>query len=237
MLPAETQRLWERLQDEPLLRGAVLVGGTALTLRIQHRRSDDLDFLYTSMRLPGEALTLCVEKLRGEGWRLERDDDPAALEDFEIAGMELHDHQQDFIANGSTVLTFFTGDAAAQKLLTSPPRTDGPRLAEVREIFALKCVLSAQRSKSRDWFDLFILIERHGFTATDFLQAFAGAQQPTSIDSALTRLCAPGTPADDEGIAGLAEAVPSIEEMKARFLLLRDECELLRARDAFAHES
>lgn len=45
-LPAETRQLWLALMHEPLLRGFVLIGGTALTLRIGHRLSEDLDFAY-----------------------------------------------------------------------------------------------------------------------------------------------------------------------------------------------
>lgn len=231
MLPATTLKLWERLKDEPLLRNAVLVGGTALSLQIHHRRSDDLDFLYPAVRLPSEALTLCVRKLESEGFDWQRLDNPVSLEEFEIAGMELHDHQQDFIVDRAVKVSFFTGSEGDRKLLTSK-RADGPAIATLPEIFALKALVAAQRSKTRDWFDLYVLLTDRGFTAESFLNAFNRAGLNGAIDIALARLCAAGIPEDDEGVAEWTHPFPAVEQMKARFRILRDECEILRARRA-----
>jgi len=55
LLPEATRALWLKLRDEPLLKGGILIGGTALTLRIGHRRSEDLDFAFLSQRLPNAA--------------------------------------------------------------------------------------------------------------------------------------------------------------------------------------
>lgn len=52
LLPDATKSLWLRLCQEPLLKDAILIGGTALTLRIGHRRSEDLDFTFLSEKLP-----------------------------------------------------------------------------------------------------------------------------------------------------------------------------------------
>ena len=48
MLP-ETERVWKFLKDEPSLAGFVLVGGTALALRLGHRRSEDLDLISNAL--------------------------------------------------------------------------------------------------------------------------------------------------------------------------------------------
>ena len=37
MLPRDTEQVWNFLKDQPALAGFVLVGGSALTLRIDHR--------------------------------------------------------------------------------------------------------------------------------------------------------------------------------------------------------
>jgi hypothetical protein len=43
LLPTATEKVWDFLRTQPALAGFVLVGGSALALRIHHRRSEDLD--------------------------------------------------------------------------------------------------------------------------------------------------------------------------------------------------
>ena len=57
MLPPETDRVWQFIQGQPSLAGFVLIGGTALALRIEHRRSEDLDLAWLERRLPRSRLT------------------------------------------------------------------------------------------------------------------------------------------------------------------------------------
>ena len=56
MLPRDTEQVWNLLKDQPVLAGFVLVGGSALTLRIDHRVSEDLDLAWTQARLPRNRL-------------------------------------------------------------------------------------------------------------------------------------------------------------------------------------
>jgi len=78
-LPPETERLWRRLESEPILAGWYLIGGTALSLLIGHRQSEDLDIAWSGGgKLPVQLLNKLMASLNSEGWRLERDDDAAA---------------------------------------------------------------------------------------------------------------------------------------------------------------
>ena len=43
MLPPETEQVWHFLKQQPALAGFVLLGVSALALRIGHRLSEDLD--------------------------------------------------------------------------------------------------------------------------------------------------------------------------------------------------
>jgi len=90
MLAPETQALWNDLRTAPELSSFVLIGGSALALRIGHRLSEDLNFTTTATRLPRAVLDRYLFS-RPEKW--ERRDDPAAYDEFQIAGMELHDYQ------------------------------------------------------------------------------------------------------------------------------------------------
>jgi hypothetical protein len=52
LLPPDTERIWSYLKEQAGLAGFILVGGSALALRISHRLSEDLDFAWIESRLP-----------------------------------------------------------------------------------------------------------------------------------------------------------------------------------------
>ena len=54
-LAPETRRVWEFLSAQPALGGFILIGGTALTMHIGHRISEDLDFITVAHKLPRAA--------------------------------------------------------------------------------------------------------------------------------------------------------------------------------------
>ena len=49
----ETQALASRIADEPVLDQFLLVGGTALSIHLEHRLSEDLDFAMAPARESG----------------------------------------------------------------------------------------------------------------------------------------------------------------------------------------
>lgn len=219
MLPPETQRLWDRLQAEPLLAGFVLVGGTALSLRIAHRLSEDLDFMFERDHLPRPRLDQLVRCLADEGIVLQRNDDPAAVDEFEVAGMDLHRYQQDFVANGAVKVSFFTPDRDAQCVLKPATKT-GPRVADLDEVFALKSLLTAKRSRTRDWYDLWVLMEKYGFSMADLRTAFDVANVPGLRETAMRRLHSGTVPLHDPGYSALARGntpPPTVEQLQAYF--------------------
>jgi Nucleotidyl transferase AbiEii toxin, Type IV TA system len=107
VLSPAIEALWERLRWNPLMRGFVLVGGTALTLNIHHLESEDLDFCYPSDRLPEFQITTLLQQLENDGHSWARNDSASAFDEFEIAGDHLHHYQQSFILAGNSQLTFF----------------------------------------------------------------------------------------------------------------------------------
>lgn len=166
-LPSATRVLWRQLENEEALRGFILVGGSALSMRIGHRLSEDLDFAFPAMKLPSGQLAALRRKF--PGWTA--NDNPAAYDEFLNAGMSLHDFQQDYLTEENVKITFFAEDRDAWNLLTSASES-GPRVAELDEIFALKALVCAKRSNARGWFDLYTLIQNHGFTLREFQKAF-----------------------------------------------------------------
>jgi predicted nucleotidyltransferase component of viral defense system len=227
LLPEATKALWLKLRDEPLLKGGILIGGTALTLRIGHRRSEDLDFAFLSERLPHAAINLLLRKY--PDWI--RNDNLLSYEEFQIAGQSLHDYQQDFVSGDAVKITFLAEEKPVWAILDHASEHSRPlRVATTKEIFGLKCLVSARRSKSRDHYDLYVLFQEHGFGVSDMVEAFEKANRSAEIDIAFRRLCSGITAPDDEGYEALIENPPSKEVLKEYFQRLRDRYEIEQSR-------
>ena len=56
MLKPDTEGVWQFLRRQPGLTGFVLMGGSALALRLGHRQSKDLDFVWPGPELPRDRL-------------------------------------------------------------------------------------------------------------------------------------------------------------------------------------
>jgi hypothetical protein len=219
MLPPPTEELWLRLKNEPLLAGWFLLGGTALSLRIAHRISEDLDFAWPQVgKLPRAALETLIRVLGREGWRMERNDDAGAYEEFLLAGMSLH-HQQDFIATGNSgrvKLTFFAPDPPLSAILP-PTQAPVPVAAPLPLLFQSKALAACGRSAVRDWVDLYVLMTQHGFTMQDFAAAYESAGALLQLDIAFTRLTSGQTRPGDPGVEGMMVHPPAVEELAEFF--------------------
>jgi hypothetical protein len=73
-------------------------------------------------------------------------------------------------------------------------------VAELDEIFALKALVCAKRSNARDWFDLYTLIQNHGFTLREFQKAFEKSKRLKKLDMAFQRLCSGKPSQSDPGL-------------------------------------
>jgi len=231
VLPPETERVWTFLKDQPTLEGFVLVGGTAIALQIHHRRSENLDFVYPRVRLPRahlEALRLLSAQA---GFDFSPEDDESAVEELADSSLDLHDFQQDYLVNRTVMVSFFTPDPAMIKIL-GKDSASGPRVASLPELFKTKCLVSALRSKTRDWLDLYLLLHDHGFSIRDFAAAFREAGVESQCSIALARLCNGRPQTDDEGFSHLLPNPPSLEQMRQFFIAQRDLLEAESAADA-----
>lgn len=62
MKPA-TEALARHISGEPLLENFLLVGGTALSIHLEHRLSEDLDFATTDPVLPKDSISNLLNHL------------------------------------------------------------------------------------------------------------------------------------------------------------------------------
>ena len=228
-LREDTARVWEFLREHPALTGFVLVGGTALALHIEHRQSEDLDFGFGALRLPRARIKALRLAAREHGIAFVANDDPTAVEEFIISGMDLNDYQQNYLVAQTVKLTFFCPDPEVLVHI-APGAEHVPRVATLDEIFAMKCLVSADRSKSRDWFDLYTLMRDHGYTPAQFEGVFFASKVPQKMDIALTRLCSGRPHQQDEGYQSLLANPPSLAQMSAFFLQVADEAHAAAAK-------
>lgn len=173
-LPPATQALFKRLASEPLMAGFVLVGGSALALQIGHRRSEDLDFALLGPKLPAARINALIAALEAEGRKVSLMTAQSNIERFRInTGRKLLDYARDYAVDGAK-LTFFARGANAPKaqidflerLVKTRAKTSfaimGPD-----GLFAMKSLVLAERARSRDLFDLMVLIRDHGYGIED----------------------------------------------------------------------
>lgn len=239
-LPPSTDRLWALLRDAPALQGFVLIGGTALAMQLHHRVSEDLDFMHAqSGPLPRGRLRALGVYLAGAGWDLRSTPSAALVAEYEDSGLDWADHQQDFVADdpagGNVKLTFISADPENLRCLEAVRSgTPGPGIASVPELFRLKCLAAADRSKSRDWLDLYLLLQSGRFTHLDFIQAYERAGVAQKREIALMRMTGGKLSAADEGFSALLARPPTLEDMRLFFNDFEDKVEQELAARRFA---
>lgn len=229
MLRAETQRLWDFLKERKSLSGFVLVGGTALAMHLDHRISEDLDFMIPEPKLPRARIQALKREGTAHGFAFSPNDRLQDIEEFVDSGLDLHDYQQNYVVGGAVKLTLVAPDPEVAVLLRAG-LPDGPRVASVEEIFRLKCIACANRTKTRDWLDIFVLLDRGLFQPIDIYRTFQLAEVPTKFSIAMARMCDGAVPPDDEGYQATMARPPSIARMRKRFVSARDQIETEVAR-------
>ena len=183
-LPAATAKVFAHLYAEPLLAGFTLIGGTALSLQVAHRQSEDLDFYCPGERLPGRTLSTALSHARRAGFAVQDMLSPSAISQTRIHyAVDLHDWVQDWAVGGVKVsFSVFQGFVPQMRAIMAYPRAadadattavDAAASGDVQRfsilgiegLFAAKSCLLMRRARSRDLFDLYTLMHTHGYSA------------------------------------------------------------------------
>lgn len=143
------------------------------------------------------------------------------------------DFQQNYVVGGAVKLTLVAPEREVRSFLPADPKAL-VRIATLEEVFRLKCLACADRSKTRDWLDMYVMLSRGLFEPYEVLRTFELAGVPAKYDSAMMRMCAGKTRPDDEGYEALLEDPPSLEQMRSYFCDLRDRIEVEAARRRMA---
>jgi len=145
-LPGQTQKVFEELAEKQFINKYSLVGGTALSLQLRHRLSEDLDFVYDEEELSINEIKRNIAKIFPEH-RIIRQDAPWQI-DFIINEVKVT-----FFSSGSVVIPFNVRN------YTTPHKNIN--ICEIDVIATLKMASIAQRNTIRDYYDLYYLTKYH----------------------------------------------------------------------------
>ncbi|MGH8371990.1 MAG: nucleotidyl transferase AbiEii/AbiGii toxin family protein [Gammaproteobacteria bacterium] len=233
-LPAKTEALFLALRDMPAIEPYTLVGGTALALRLQHRLSEDLDFAMEGQRLNRTAINAVIRNFDPKAFPVSKYPYDAQRSDFENAGMDLDDAQQDYNVGGAK-LSFFipqyprtlTGSVLDKPSVPVPGlRTGHIRVLDSQSLAFMKSLLLATRITTRDLFDIIALAKHRSLT---YKQLFDWqTSHALGYDWLRSKLRSAKQAKNDPGVQPLDKSIP------AEFADLKNI--LLTAMDAYEQD-
>ncbi len=229
-MPERTWRVFEVLAKEPLMKGFVLIGGTALSIQIGHRLSEDLDFWLPGPSLSKDRVDSILHNVGQHGLSHEFATPAWKISQARINGIDLLSQSRDHIVGGVKVTFFARNDVpyrhfAGMKRIKSKTRFS---IADEEALFNMKSWLISQRVRSRDLYDLMILMQR-GKTIQDILDA--GAQADPSFQREYAKEVLVGNvplDADDEGFESIGIQA-TLGDMREFFLAMVNEYEVVLA--------
>lgn len=145
-LAPQTTDIFERITRLTCIRPFVLVGGTALSLQLNKRQSEDLDFMSwkksskDKSEVPISAIKQEIESV-------------CKIDSMEIGGFNF----VEFVVEG-VKLSFY---AAPRKRIPSMhviPFKNNLQLADIKSIGAMKMEAMLRRSKFRDYYDIYTIL-------------------------------------------------------------------------------
>ena len=241
-LPDSTRRLFERLQGDARLDGMVLVGGTALAIQIGHRMSEDLDFNVFGAPLPKNAISSLLSDLKRSGSSVVGTITEDRRAQFRINfGSSIDSYIQDYVID-ETKVTFHSRSELErpadqiqflQQADTIKPIGDhGFRVLGIDGLFAMKVLVTYDRVRSRDIYDLMILFREHGYSMDDAFERIAALQPPSNCNPERFKAVVTGQiplDEDDEGFSSInLKATPSDAQRFFRELVDAYEVDLAK---------
>lgn len=153
----QTELVLRTLSESDLIKDYTLIGGTALSIEINSRISEDLDFCIWQDRIEG--------KLYEIKWS---DIETFLRSKFESVRMDLLDLQQvNYIADG-VKLTFFVRQDVNSKHMHTQNLINNIKSSDVKSVGAMKLELQSRRNLFRDYYDIYAIL-REGYRFTHLI--------------------------------------------------------------------
>ena len=199
------------------------VGGTALAYYLEHRISEDIDIIGIAP-LPHRQITDMILSLGGTKLK---DANAMALR---LAGLFPDEHLLKFTLNGIK-LEFFTASMPLQKEIlrsaTPQPYKNGTlQIMDLSSIAKLKLIALLNRKKSRDLFDLKIILETNTLSKEEIVTIATKTVKKIDSFSSLYHYIKHMKAAKDDEIVYLDEKDPTPlqwEEMHQEVLMMLSE--------------
>lgn len=240
VLRPEADALFSLLAAAPELDRMTLMGGTALALQIGHRRSLDFDFAVFGQRLPSWQIEQLHARLKADGHQAMLTTTASQMQQFKInSGLHLLDYARDYVINGVKVTFFAHGRTTQQKVFYEQvPKVPLPNtsfnLMGIDGLKAAKTLVLGDRVRSRDLYDLMILVRDYGYSLE---QLFDTVTRLGTVDDpeAYKAIMRGETPldSDDEGLEPV-HVTSDINGVYAYFNEIIDRYEIDLARRAFS---
>ena len=154
-MPENTLAVFNQLSNSKFIKNYTLIGGTALSIQIHHRLSEDLDFILDGPTINNAGIKREMMKIFPE-YRVIRDEKGYQL-DFVINNCKVT-----FIATGTIALPF--------KVKPMSFVHQNIHIATIEAIAVLKLSAIAQRNTLRDYYDLYF-IAKHFIPLKDIFDA------------------------------------------------------------------
>ena len=146
-LTTNIEAIIEQVAQLECIKPYILCGGTALAIQIDHRKSEDLDFMMWRISK--------TEKPEVNWNAIERElkEKIGEIENFNMLGFD----QVEFVVKG-VKFSFFVSDNLSP--VTAPTEYLGNiRLADIESIMAMKMVVMLRRMKFRDYYDIYCMLQ------------------------------------------------------------------------------
>ena len=145
-LAPQTSEVFERITRLNCIKPFVLVGGTALSLQLNKRQSEDLDFMCwkKSAKDKSEVPISAIKREIGSIGR---------IDSMEIGSFDF----VEFVVEG-VKLSFYSAPRKQIPSMQIIPFKNNLRLADIKSIGAMKMEAMLRRSKFRDYYDFYSIL-------------------------------------------------------------------------------
>ena len=190
-MPEATFELFTKgFSDIDYIRNWTLVGGTALSIHLQHRLSEDLDFFIEKNTLTQEKVHIekMITTLEEQGYNCVLTHNNSQNLEYEIEGVKVT-----FFASG---LKNLKSNCSAYKNI---------EVASIKTIIAMKMeAIISYRTKTRDFYDIYIISEQQGIPLFTMLDIYNSHSNKKGKDELLySRFVIKPLDSYDEGLNGM----------------------------------
>lgn len=144
-MPMNTKNVFDIFSKHKFIKDYTLVGGTALSIQIEHRKSEDLDFIFDGEFIDTIKIKRSINSIFTK-YKVIKED---------------QNYQIDILINDTKVTFFSSGAVVAPFKIKDYSQSYGNlNIATPNIIGVLKLITISQRNTIRDYYDLYIITKK-----------------------------------------------------------------------------